>query len=61
MPATCMPSVSRAWARNMEPNFPAPMRPTVTGFPAALRASSNRWRFMAKTSWVFLGLCSMSE
>src|SRR6185503_13716206 len=29
----------------MVPNFPAPMRPTVTGRPAASRSSSMAWRF----------------
>ena len=28
---TCRPRVSRACARNMVPNLPAPIRPTVTG------------------------------
>ena len=32
---TCMPRVSRACDRNMVPNLPAPIRPTVTGRPAA--------------------------
>ena len=38
--ATCMPRVSRACDRNMVPNLPAPMTPTVTGFPAASRSRS---------------------
>ncbi len=40
------PAVSRACARNIVPNLPAPTRPTVTGRPAAWRSSSMRWRFM---------------
>jgi len=40
-PTTCRPLVSRACDRNMVPNLPAPIRPTVTGFPAASRSSSS--------------------
>src|SRR5262249_3857528 len=43
--ATCRPRVNRACARNMVPNLPAPIRPTVTGRPAASRSSSMVWRF----------------
>src|SRR5215831_10204929 len=42
---TCRPRVNRACARNMVPNLPAPIRPTVTGRPAASRSSSMVWRF----------------
>src|SRR4029453_8285258 len=42
---TCRPRVARACARNMVPNLPAPITPTVTGRPAASRASSMLWRF----------------
>src|ERR1700716_3425254 len=42
----CMPGVRRTWARNMVPNLPAPMSPTVTGRPAAARARSIACRFM---------------
>src|SRR5712691_5507770 len=44
-PTTCRPRVTRACARNMVPNLPAPIRPTVTGRPAASRSSSMAWRF----------------
>src|SRR5450631_2503577 len=40
-----MPRVSRACVRNMVPNLPAPIRATVTGFPAASRSRSFAWRF----------------
>src|SRR5215831_3511472 len=45
----CIPSVQRAWARNMVPNLPAPIRPTVTGRPAACRPSSMAWRFTERS------------
>ena len=41
----CMPAVSRACDRNMVPNLPAPMTPTVTGRPAASRSSNLACRF----------------
>ena len=41
---------SRACARNMVPNLPAPIRPTVTGRPAAFRSSSRAWRFTGDPS-----------
>jgi hypothetical protein len=41
MPTRCMPRVRRTCARNMVPNLPAPIRPTVTGRPAASRSSSR--------------------
>src|SRR6516165_10682921 len=44
-----IPSVKRAWARNMVPNLPAPIRPTVTGRPAACRPSSMAWRFTERS------------
>src|SRR5665213_3444066 len=45
-PTTCMPAVSRACDRNMVPNFPAPITPTVTGRPSASRSSNLPCRFM---------------
>src|SRR4051812_47977710 len=42
---TWSPRVRLACARNIVPNFPAPMRPTVTGRPAASRSSNMAWRF----------------
>ena len=41
MPATCSPGVRAAMARNMEPNLPAPITPTVTGRPAAPRSGNT--------------------
>ena len=38
MPNTCNPGVRRACARNIEPNLPAPIRPTRTGLPASARS-----------------------
>ena len=35
-PTTCRPRVSRAWARNIAPNLPAPISPTVIGRPGRL-------------------------
>src|SRR5271166_4255696 len=46
---TCMPRVTRACARNMVPNLPAPITPTVTGLPAASRLSNMAWRFTASS------------
>ncbi len=43
---TWSPVVRGACARNIEPNLPAPMRPTRTGLPASARALSFAWRFM---------------
>src|SRR5437588_2825990 len=40
-----MPAVRRTWLRNMVPSLPAPIRPTVTGRPAASRSSSNACKF----------------
>src|SRR5688572_18571649 len=45
-----MPGVVRTWARNIEPNLPAPISPTRTGSPASARAFSIRERFIA-SSW----------
>src|ERR1700730_15138717 len=45
--ATWNPGVRGAWARNIEPNLPAPMRPMRTGFPASARARSFAVRFTA--------------
>src|SRR5262249_3345901 len=36
----------RTWARNIVPNLPAPISPTVIGRPAASRASSLACRFI---------------
>src|SRR4051794_17153470 len=44
-PTTCSPSVLRACVRNIVPNLPAPIRPIVTGRPAAFRSSSSVCRF----------------
>src|SRR3954453_5539765 len=44
-PTTCIPSVRRACDRNIVPNLPAPISPTVTGRPAALRSSNSACRF----------------
>ena len=41
----CVPRGSRACDNYMVPNLPAPMTPTVTGFPAASRSSSLACRF----------------
>ena len=38
------------WARNIEPNLPAPIRPTRTGRPASARAASLCIRFTGKGS-----------
>ena len=41
------------WARNIDPNLPAPIRPTRTGRPAARRSTASRCRFIgAATSSV---------
>ena len=45
-----MPRVSRACERNIVPNLPAPIRPTVTGRPAASRSSSKEWRFTGSSA-----------
>src|ERR1043166_4748367 len=47
-----MPRVSRACERNMVPNLPAPIRPTVTGRPAASRSSRREWRFTNSSAQV---------
>src|SRR5258707_8888400 len=43
----------------MVPNLPAPMRPTVTGRPAACRSSSMAWRFTERSDrrkeWSYYG------
>src|ERR1044072_3685904 len=49
-----MPRVSRACERNMVPNLPAPIRPTVTGRPAASRSSSKEWRFTGSSARDFV-------
>ena len=46
MPTTWMPAVCFACARYIDPNLPAPMRPTRSGRAFAARASSIRCRFM---------------
>src|SRR5262249_54030418 len=55
----CIPSVKRTWETNMVPNLPAPMRPTVTGRPAACRSSSMAWRFTQcsdrRKGWSYYG------
>src|SRR5262245_35516129 len=55
----CIPSVKRTWEANMVPNFPAPMRPMVTGRPAACRSSSMAWRFTEcsdrRKEWSYYG------
>ena len=43
---TCSPLVSRACVRNIVPNFPAPIRPTVTGRPDASRSRRRVERFI---------------
>src|SRR5205085_11216879 len=50
MPTRCMPRVRRTCERNIVPNLPAPIRPTVTGRPAASRSSSNACRFTSVSS-----------
>src|SRR6185437_15868744 len=47
---TCRPRVRRACDRNMVPNLPAPIRPTVTGRPAASRSRSLADRFTGVVS-----------
>src|SRR6266851_6451160 len=44
---TWNPAVRGAWARNIEPNLPAPINPTRTGRPASARARSFACRFIA--------------
>ncbi len=44
--ATSMPGVVGTWARNIEPNFPAPISPTRTGLAAATRCCNSRCRFI---------------
>ncbi len=39
-PTRWMPGVRHAWDRNIEPNFPAPIRPTRAGLPSAARSLS---------------------
>src|SRR5687768_8935770 len=45
-PTRCMPTVVLTWARNIEPNLPAPTSPTRTGSPRSARARSIRERFI---------------
>src|ERR1700722_4085670 len=47
MTGTSRPGVCGTCDRNIEPNLPAPISATRTGFPAARRALSRRCRFMA--------------
>src|SRR5439155_863337 len=47
MPTMWMPGVCFACARYIAPNLPAPINPTVRGWPSAARCCSRRWRFMA--------------
>ena len=49
MTRTSSPSVVGTWLRNIEPNLPAPMRPTRTGRPASARARSRSWRNIARS------------
>src|SRR5215470_17428480 len=55
----CIASVKRTWEANMVPNLPAPMRPTVTGRPAACRSTSMAWRFTEcsdrRKEWSYYG------
>src|SRR5256714_14508037 len=52
-PTTCMPCVRRAWLKNIVPNLPAPISPTVTGRPAAFRSSKSVCRFTARNLSIF--------
>ena len=36
------PLMRRAWERNVEPNFTAPMRAASTGLPSSVRFSNRR-------------------
>src|SRR4051812_16142073 len=47
---TSSPGVCGTCDRNIEPNLPAPISATRTGFPAAWRAWSRWWRFMEDRS-----------
>src|SRR6476661_4980330 len=44
--ATSMPGVDGTCARNIEPNFPAPISATRTGRPCSTRLASSRCRFI---------------
>src|SRR5262245_21399757 len=46
MATTWMPGVCYACARYIDPNLPAPIRPTRSGLFSAARATSMRWRFI---------------
>src|SRR5690348_16021934 len=66
MATRCMPRVRRTCERNMVPNLPAPIRPTVTGWPAASRSRSFAWRFMTddrgrRTEDRYQSLCRLSS
>jgi hypothetical protein len=54
MTETTSPAIVGTWFRNIEPNLPAPIRPTRTGFPAVARWCSRRWRFMAYSAATLL-------
>src|SRR6185437_11565358 len=54
--ATSMPGVVGTWLRNMEPNFPAPIRPTRTGRPSSMRLLSSRCRFIRPLPSIPAGL-----
>src|SRR3954470_18670763 len=47
MAARCTPGVRGTCARYMEPNLPAPIRPTRTGLPSAARCWSLEYRDMS--------------
>jgi hypothetical protein len=51
--ATSRPGIVGTWARNIEPNLPAPIRAARTGRPASARA----WRRTVR----FMGLASMGS
>ena len=56
MTATSSPAIVGTWFRNIEPNLPAPISPTRTGFPAAARCCSRRWRFIAYSAAALLAV-----
>src|ERR1700680_2924443 len=44
----CTPGVRGACDRYIDPNFPAPIRPTLIGRPCASRCFNNENRFIVK-------------
>src|SRR5471032_1543312 len=44
--AISRPGVVGTWHNSIEPNFPAPIKPTRTGLPVAARSCSRRWRLI---------------